>query len=120
MFPLSNWTELDVWQYIQLENSRCRRCTSPHLRDVFERDAMLYAVEPVRDAAPRRARVPAEVRFRTVGDMTCTGAVRSDRAHARRGDRRGRGGAGHRAWRDPRDDRFTEAAMEDRKREGYF
>ena len=120
VFPLSNWTELDVWQYIQLEQLELPSLYFAHERDVFGRDGMLYA------AMPGAALLPGEqvrrelVRFRTIGDMTCTGAVRStattlddviaEVASARLSER-----GATRA-----DDRVTDAAMEDRKREGYF
>jgi sulfate adenylyltransferase subunit 2 len=120
VFPLSNWTELDVWQYIQLDNIPLPALYFAHVRDVFERDAMLYAASPYVTLLPGEQVFPAEVRFRTVGDMTCTGAVRSTartldeviaEVAAARVTERGATRA---------DDRFTEAAMEDRKREGYF
>jgi len=120
VFPLSNWTELDVWEYIRVEELELPRIYFAHSRPVFERDGMLYAVSdflPLRDGEQ-----PFEesVRYRTVGDMTCTGAVRS-RADtfdavvaeiaATRITERGETRA---------DDRVSEAAMEDRKRVGYF
>ena len=120
IFPLSNWTELDVWRYIGAERLELPRIYFAHEREVFERDGMLYAVsEHVR---PRDGEEPfrARVRYRTVGDMTITGAVRSDAADlpsviaelaATRVTERGATRA---------DDRTSEAAMEDRKREGYF
>jgi sulfate adenylyltransferase subunit 2 len=120
VFPLSNWTELDVWQYIELEAIPLPTIYFSHRREVFERDGMLYASNPFITLLPGE-RVRGEiVRFRTIGDMTCTGAVRSiaktldeviaEVAAARLTER-----GATRA-----DDRFTEAAMEDRKREGYF
>jgi sulfate adenylyltransferase subunit 2 len=120
VFPLSNWTELDVWQYIEREDIPLPSLYFAHRREVFERDGMLYAVSPYVKLLPSE-RVRAEiVRFRTVGDMTCTGAVRSDattlaaviaEVAAARITERGATRA---------DDKFTEASMEDRKREGYF
>ncbi len=120
IFPLSNWTELDIWQYINQEKIELPTIYYAHTRPVFERDNMLIAVGPV---SPARANEPvfdAMVRYRTVGDMTCTAAVRSDAinpemviaetAIARLSER----GATR------SDDRVSEAAMEDRKREGYF
>ena len=79
VFPLSNWTELDVWQYIAREGLELPSIYFAHEREVFARDGMLYAVSPVRRRSST-ARTPftASVRYRTVGDMTCTGAVRSD------------------------------------------
>jgi sulfate adenylyltransferase subunit 2 len=120
VFPLSNWTELDVWEYIRVEELELPPIYFAHSRPVFERDEMLYAVSdflPLRDGEE-----PFEesVRYRTVGDMTCTGAVRSRAATfdevvaeiaATRITERGETRA---------DDRVSEAAMEDRKRVGYF
>jgi sulfate adenylyltransferase subunit 2 len=120
VFPLSNWTELDVWEYIRVEELELPPIYFAHPRPVFERDGMLYAVSdflPLRDGEE-----PFEesVRYRTVGDMTCTGAVRSRAATfdavvaeiaATRITERGETRA---------DDRVSEAAMEDRKRVGYF
>ena len=120
VFPLSNWTELDVWQYIEQEDIPLPSLYFAHRREVFARDGMLYAVSPFVKLLPSE-RVTAEiVRFRTVGDMSCTGAVRSDattlaqviaEVAAARITERGATRA---------DDKFTEASMEDRKREGYF
>jgi sulfate adenylyltransferase subunit 2 len=120
VFPLSNWTELDVWQYISQENLEVPSIYYAHTRDVFERDGMLYAESPYIELMDGEEVFEASVRYRTVGDMTCTGAVRS-RANtleevvaeiaATRVTERGETRA---------DDRVTEAAMEDRKREGYF
>jgi sulfate adenylyltransferase subunit 2 len=120
VFPLSNWTELDVWEYIRREGLEIPSIYFAHEREVFERDGMLYAVSKF---LPRRAgEEPFRewVRYRTVGDMTCTGAVRSRATTldeviaeiaATRISERGETRA---------DDRTSEAAMEDRKREGYF
>jgi sulfate adenylyltransferase subunit 2 len=120
VFPISNWTELDVWQYIAQERLEIPSIYYAHERDVFARDGMLYAhsdyVELIDGEEPFRE----SVRYRTVGDMTCTGAVRSrattlkdvvTEIAATRITERGETRA---------DDRVTEAAMEDRKREGYF
>jgi sulfate adenylyltransferase subunit 2 len=117
---LSNWTELDVWEYVRAERLELPPIYFAHEREVFERDGMLYAVSehlrPLDGERPFRARV----RYRTVGDMTITGAVRSEAADvdaviaetaATRITERGATRA---------DDRTSEAAMEDRKREGYF
>jgi sulfate adenylyltransferase subunit 2 len=120
VFPLSNWTELDVWQYIELENIPLPTLYFAHRRDVFERDGMLYAANPFVKLLPNERVFSEIVRFRTVGDMSCTGAIRSDAATlsavitevaAARITERGATRA---------DDKFTEASMEDRKREGYF
>jgi len=120
VFPLSNWTELDVWHYIARESLALPSIYFAHERDVLERDGMLYAVnEFVRPRAGEEP-FPAVVRYRTVGDASCTAAVRSDadtvervieEVAATRITERG-------ATRG--DDRVSEAAMEDRKREGYF
>jgi sulfate adenylyltransferase subunit 2 len=120
VFPLSNWTELDVWQYVLRERLELPSIYMAHTREVFERDGMLYAASPFVELIDGEAKRPESVRFRTVGDMTCTGAVRSTAATiedviaeiaATRITERGETRA---------DDRVTEAAMEDRKREGYF
>ena len=120
VFPLSNWTELDVWEYIRREELELPSIYFAHEREVFERDGMLYATAPFMERAARRGAVPETVRYRTVGDMTCTGAVRSSASDARRRRRRDRRHAHHRARRDARRRPASEAAMEDRKREGYF
>jgi sulfate adenylyltransferase subunit 2 len=120
VFPLSNWTELDVWEYIRVNELEIPPIYFAHEREVFERDGMLYAVSEF--LPPRDGEAPflESVRYRTVGDMTCTGAVRSRAATlddviaeiaATRISERGETRA---------DDRTSEAAMEDRKREGYF
>jgi sulfate adenylyltransferase subunit 2 len=120
VFPLSNWTELDVWEYILREGIELPPIDLAHEREVFERDGMLYAASPFVELIDGEAMRSESVRFRTVGDMTCTGAVRSTAATiedviaeiaATRVTERGETRA---------DDRVTEAAMEDRKREGYF
>jgi sulfate adenylyltransferase subunit 2 len=120
VFPISNWTELDVWQYVARENLELPSIYFSHERDVFERDGMLYAASDFVERFPDEEPFSAHVRFRTVGDMTCTGGVVSDAATidevvneiaATRVTERGETRA---------DDRVTEAAMEDRKREGYF
>jgi sulfate adenylyltransferase subunit 2 len=120
VYPLSNWTELDVWQYIQREQIQLPSIYFAHRRRVVSRDGMLLAASPVIQLSEAEQVVEAEVRFRTVGDMTCTGAVRSSartldavirEIAASRISERGETRA---------DDRFSEAAMEDRKREGYF
>ena len=120
VFPLSNWTELDVWDYIEAEKIDLPSIYYAHEREVMLRDNMWIAVTdvtPVRDGEPTEVR---SVRYRTVGDMSCTAAVLSDATTiadvitevalsqlTERGATRA-------------DDRLTEAAMEDRKREGYF
>ena len=120
VFPLSNWTELDVWQYIAREQLELPSIYFAHRREVFRRDGMLYAQSPFVELLPGEEPFEATVRYRTVGDMSCTGGVESLAATieevvaeiaATRITERGETRA---------DDRATEAAMEDRKREGYF
>jgi sulfate adenylyltransferase small subunit/phosphoadenylyl-sulfate reductase (thioredoxin) len=120
VFPLSNWTELDVWRYIEAEGIELPSLYYAHEREVFSRDGMWLAVGEVSQPKPSEHVVTRTVRYRTVGDMSCTGAVESDAATvadvlaevaATRITERGATRA---------DDRLTEAAMEDRKKEGYF
>jgi len=119
VFPISNWTEMDVWQYILSENIDLPSLYFSHERDVFVRDGVIMSAS---DFVPRRDSEKVEkqtIRFRTIGDATCTGAVMSDAnsleliieevAAARSTER------GTRA-----DDKRSEAAMEDRKKDGYF
>ena len=102
VFPLSNWTELDVWEYILAEELEIPALYVAHEREVFERDGMLYAVSDFVERMDGEEPFTESVRYRTVGDMTCTGAVRSH-GHLARGRRGGdRGHAGHRARRDAR------------------
>ncbi|MES1195139.1 MAG: sulfate adenylyltransferase subunit CysD [Opitutus sp.] len=119
VFPLSNWTELDIWTYIKRENLPLPSLYFAHEREVFQRHGMLLAVSPflplLAGETPRRERV----RFRTVGDMTCTGAVRSTAANL--DDIISEVAAARLTERGTRsDDRRSETAMEDRKRQGYF
>jgi len=120
VFPLSNWTELDVWQYIVQEGLEVPSIYLSHEREVFRRDGMLYAVSDHVELLDGEDPFSASVRYRTVGDMSCTGAVRSTAVTldavvaeiaastiTERGETRA-------------DDRVTEAAMEDRKVAGYF
>ncbi|MEU4573738.1 sulfate adenylyltransferase subunit CysD [Nonomuraea sp. ATR24] len=120
VFPLSNWTELDVWDYIRREGIEIPSIYFAHTRKVFERDGMLLPDADVVQRGDDEPLFEAVVRYRTVGDMTCTGAVQSTAATveeiieeiaATRITERGATRA---------DDRASEAAMEDRKREGYF
>jgi sulfate adenylyltransferase subunit 2 len=120
VFPLSNWTETDVWQYIAAEQLEVPSIYFAHKRTVFHRDGMLMALGPYVGLLPDEEPFEALVRYRTVGDMTCTGAIESSAATlddiiaevaATRITERGATRA---------DDKFSEAAMEDRKREGYF
>jgi sulfate adenylyltransferase subunit 2 len=118
-FPLSNWTELDVWQYILQQDLDIPSLYLAHKRDVVEREGVLLSKSPYIELQSGEAYVEKMVRFRTIGDMTCTGAVEStatsleevveEVATAQRAER------GARA-----DDKRSEAAMEDRKRQGYF
>jgi sulfate adenylyltransferase subunit 2 len=120
VFPISNWTELDVWQYIERERLELPSIYFAHEREVFRRDGMLYAAFDFMERMEGEDIYTEMVRYRTVGDISCTGAVRSTAATletvvaeiaatdiTERGQTRA-------------DDRATEAAMEDRKREGYF
>ena len=120
VFPLSNWTELDVWQYVAEESIELPSIYFAHEREVFARDGMLYATADFTELLDGETPFVESVRYRTVGDMSCTGAVRSAAVSleavvaeiaATRITERGETRA---------DDRVTEAAMEDRKREGYF
>jgi sulfate adenylyltransferase subunit 2 len=120
VFPLSNWTELDVWEYIARENLEIPSIYYAHTRSVFERDGILLADSEHTRRADDEQPYETKVRYRTVGDMTCTGAVESTAGTiaeviaeiaATRITERGQTRA---------DDRTSEAAMEDRKREGYF
>jgi sulfate adenylyltransferase subunit 2 len=120
VFPLSNWTELDIWEYIQTEQLEVPSIYFAHTRPVFERDGMLYAYRQGQQLLPGEEIHEETVRYRTVGDMTCTGGVRSSASTiaqiveeitltriTERGETRA-------------DDRTSEAAMEDRKKVGYF
>ncbi|MBM6978850.1 MAG: sulfate adenylyltransferase subunit CysD [Actinomyces succiniciruminis] len=120
VFPLSDWTELDVWRYIEREDIVLPSLYYAHRREVFSRDGMWLAVTPVTQPQEGETITTRTVRYRTVGDMSCTGAVDSTAANnheiavevaastlTERGATRA-------------DDRLSESAMEDRKREGYF
>lgn len=119
VFPLSNWTELDIWQYIQTEKIPIPSLYFSHRRDIIRRDSMLLAASEVVRPVGSETIESKIVRFRTIGDMTCTGAVEShaasltdiiqEVASARITER------GARA-----DDKRSESAMEDRKKQGYF
>ncbi len=119
-FPISNWTELDVWEYIAREQLEVPSIYFSHEREVFSRDGMLYAWREGAELLDGEAVETARVRYRTVGDMSCTGGVRSEATTldevvaeiivtrvTERGETRA-------------DDRVSEAAMEDRKKAGYF
>ena len=120
VFPISNWTELDIWAYIEREGIEVPGIYYAHERPVFQRDGMLLAVTPWTQPRDGESVTTESVRYRTVGDATCTGAIRSIAADvadvlvetaaatiSERGATRA-------------DDRASEAAMEDRKRKGYF
>lgn len=119
VFPISNWTELDVWQYLASENVPLPSLYFSHEREVFERDGMFLAATEAVLRRPDEVVHTMRIRFRTIGDMTCTGAVVSDAdsvekiieevAASRVTERGGRA-----------DDRRAETAMEDRKKQGYF
>ncbi len=119
VFPLSNWTEMDVWQYIALENLEIPQIYFTHKRDIIDRSGVLLAKSEFLSLNESENYKIRQIRFRTVGDMTCTGAVESDAATieeiiqevaaARVTERGGRA-----------DDKRSEAAMEDRKKQGYF
>jgi sulfate adenylyltransferase subunit 2 len=119
-FPISNWTELDIWRYIEREGIELPQLYLAHEREVYRRDGMWRAVGPVSMPEPNETVETRLVRYRTVGDMSCTGAVESNAVNisdvvievaastlTERGATRA-------------DDRISEAAMEDRKKEGYF
>ena len=119
VFPISNWTEMDVWQYIAQENMPLPSIYFTHQRKVFLRNGQLLADMPFIEKLPHEKPEMMQVRYRTVGDATCTGAVLSSAstleeiiqevASSRVTERGGRA-----------DDQRSEAAMEDRKRQGYF
>ena len=120
VFPLSNWTELDIWEYIDQEQLEVPSIYFAHEREVFERDGMLYAWHEGTELIDGEEVFPDTVRYRTVGDMSCTGGVRSEartleevvvEIAATRITERGETRA---------DDKVSEAAMEDRKKAGYF
>lgn len=120
VFPISNWTELDVWQYIRDEGVELPTIYFSHQRKVFERDGMLMAESAFIERTEGEEVFEAEVRFRTVGDMSCTAAVESpastlDEIIAEVAISRVTERGASRA-----DDRTADAAMEDRKRQGYF
>jgi sulfate adenylyltransferase subunit 2 len=120
VFPLSNWTELDIWEYIHDEELEVPSIYFSHTRQTFSRDGMLYAYRPGQELLPGETPTLQTVRYRTVGDMTCTGGVKStattirqivNEIAATRITERGETRA---------DDKTSEAAMEDRKKAGYF
>jgi sulfate adenylyltransferase subunit 2 len=118
-FPISNWTEMDIWQYILAENIDLPSIYFSHQREVFDRDGAILAKTDFINMRDSEVAEERTVRFRTIGDATCTGAVMSDAstleeiieevASTRVTERGGRA-----------DDKRSEAAMEDRKKQGYF
>ena len=118
-FPISNWTEMDIWQYIRMENIKIPNLYFSHKRKCFERDGVIMAKTDFVETKPNEEINEMQIRFRTIGDATCTGATISDAddlskiidevAASRITERGGRA-----------DDKRSEAAMEDRKKEGYF
>ena len=120
MFPISNWTELDVWQYIERERLPLPSLYYAHQRDVVRRRGLLVPVTPVTPAADGEVIEQVQVRFRTVGDISCTCPVASDAATVQqiiaetaRAEITERGAT-------RMDDQTSEASMERRKKEGYF
>jgi sulfate adenylyltransferase subunit 2 len=119
IFPLSNWTEMDVWQYILLEELEIPSIYFSHTRKCIKRNGTLLGESEYLQKKPNEKTITELVRFRTVGDMTCTGAILSkasrlediiqEVAASRETERGGRA-----------DDKRSDSAMEDRKREGYF
>ena len=101
VFPISNWTEMDIWQYLAQEELEVPTIYYAHNRQVFERDNMLYAINEHMPLMDGEVPFEASVRYRTVGDMTCTGCGALDRQHADRSRLRDRSHADHRARRDP-------------------
>ena len=118
-FPISNWTEMDIWQYIMLEDIKIPSLYFSHTRNCFERKGVVMAKTDFIETLPNEKVKKMQVRFRTIGDATCTGAtvssadslekVIAEVAASRITERGGRA-----------DDKRSEAAMEDRKKEGYF
>jgi len=118
-FPISNWTEMDIWQYIMLEDLKITSLYFSHTRNCFERKGVVMAKTDFIETLPNEKVKKMQVRFRTIGDATCTGAtvssadslekVIAEVAASRITERGGRA-----------DDKRSEAAMEDRKKEGYF
>lgn len=119
VFPISNWTEMDVWQYVLAEGIELPPLYFAHQREVFSRDGVLMSTSDFIEQKEDEKNLIETVRFRTIGDMTCTGAVKSDadslekiieEVAATRTTERGTRS----------DDKRSEAAMEDRKKQGYF
>ena len=119
-FPISNWTELDIWRYIERESIELPSLYYAHEREVYRRDGMWRAVGPVSEPRPDERVERVQVRYRTVGDMSCTGAVESDARTVTDVVREVAASTITERGATRADDRISEAAMEDRKREGYF
>ncbi len=119
VFPISNWTEMDIWQYIKAENIEIPPIYFTHKRKVIERDGSLLGHSEFLNLKPTEKPVEMQVRFRTIGDMTCTGAVLSNASSI--DDIIAEVSAARETERGTRaDDKRSETAMEDRKKQGYF
>ncbi|GAB3187502.1 sulfate adenylyltransferase subunit CysD [Nesterenkonia suensis] len=119
-FPISNWTELDVWRYIAAEDIELPPLYYAHEREVFQRDGMIRAVGPHSRPTGDEPTEQLRVRYRTVGDMSCTGAVLSEAADNAAVLREVAAATITERGATRADDRLSEAAMEDRKKDGYF
>jgi len=119
-FPISNWTELDIWRYIERERIELPPLYYAHEREVYRRDGMWRAVGPVSEPRADEHVERRTVRYRTVGDMSCTGAVDSDAATVHAVVREVAQSTLTERGATRADDRISEAAMEDRKKDGYF
>ncbi|MCJ7438551.1 MAG: sulfate adenylyltransferase subunit CysD [Acidimicrobiia bacterium] len=120
VFPLSNWTELDIWQYVLEDATELPNIYYAHRREVFERDGMLLAVTPFVTVMDGEEVQERTVRFRTVGDASCTGAVESHAATVEQVIAEVAAATVTERGATRADDRISESGMEDRKREGYF
>ncbi len=119
VFPLNNWTELDVWNYISYRNIELPNLYFAHTREIYNREGVLYASSDVRPIKETEKTTVEQVRFRTIGDITCTGAIRSTASNVEEVIREVE--ASRISERGLRmDDKRSETAMEDRKKEGYF
>ncbi|MCY0903937.1 sulfate adenylyltransferase subunit CysD [Arthrobacter sp. H14-L1] len=119
-FPISNWTELDIWRYIEREGIELPGLYYAHEREVYARDGMWRAVGDVSAPTPGETVLVKTVRYRTVGDMSCTGAVESTAATVAEVVREVAASTITERGATRADDRISEAAMEDRKKDGYF
>ncbi len=120
VFPISNWTELDIWQYIAREQLELPSIYYAHRREIVRRNGLLVPVTPLTPMREGETSEQALVRFRTVGDISCTCPVESDADPRRQDHRRNGRDRNHGARRDRMDDQTSEAAMEQRKKQGYF